>query len=59
MLHAVRMAISERNLEDGLMMLVGPARDGELLEVGVLDIDGDDPVIVHAMRARARYLPRR
>ena len=58
-LHAVRMAIAEWELEDGLTMLVGPARDGGLLEVGVLGIDGDDPVIVHAMRARPRYLPHR
>lgn len=59
MVHAVRMAIAEWELEDGLTMLVGPARDGELLEVGVLGIDGDDPVIIHAMRARPRYLPHR
>ena len=58
-LHAVRMAIAEWKLEDGLTMLVGPARDGGLLEVGVLGIDGDDPVIIHAMRARPRYLPQR
>jgi len=32
---------------------------GELLEVGVLGIDTDDPVIVHAMRARPQYLPHR
>ena len=59
MVHAVRMAIAEWELEDGLTMLVGPARDGELLEVGVLGIDGDDPVIIHAMSARPRYLPHR
>jgi hypothetical protein len=40
-------------------MRVGPARDGYLLEIGVLGIDTDDPVIVHAMRARPQYLPHR
>jgi hypothetical protein len=40
-------------------MRVGPARDGDLLEVGVLGIDTDDPVIVHAMRARPQYRPHR
>lgn len=25
------------------MMLIGPAPDGTLLEIGVLDLDGDDP----------------
>lgn len=37
-------------------MRVGPARDGDLLEVGILGIDTDDPVIVHAMGAPPRYL---
>jgi hypothetical protein len=37
-------------------MRVGPARDGDLLEVGVLGIDSDDPVIVHAMLCRPQYL---
>jgi len=30
-------------------MLLGSAADGVLLEVGVLDLGGDDPVIIHAM----------
>lgn len=59
MLHAVRMVIAQWALEDRFTMRVGPARDGELLEIGVLGIDTDDPVIVHAMRARPRYLPHR
>lgn len=59
MLHAVRMVIAQWRLEDGFTMRVGPARDGELLEVGVLGIDTDDPVIVHAMPARPQYLPHR
>jgi hypothetical protein len=41
------------------MMRVGPARDGNLLEIGVLGIDTDNPVIVHATRARPQYLPHR
>jgi hypothetical protein len=40
-------------------MRVGPAQNGSLLEVGVLGIDTDDPVIVHAMPCRPRYLPHR
>jgi len=40
-------------------MRVGPARDGALPEIGVLGINTDDPVIVHAMRARPEYLPHR
>ena len=33
----------------------GPARDGTLLEVGVAD-SASGPVIIHAMRARSKYL---
>jgi hypothetical protein len=38
-------------------MLLGPDRAGALLEVGVLGIDTDDPVIVHAMAMRAKFNP--
>jgi hypothetical protein len=59
MSHAVRNPIAQWQLDDDLAMRVGPARDRDLLEVGVLGIDTDDPVIVHAMRARPQYLPHR
>ena len=36
-------------------MLIGPASDGELLEIGVLDIDGEDPVVIHAMALRPKF----
>lgn len=58
MLHAVRNVIVTHDLDDGLTMFVGPARDASLLEVGVVD-GQDGPVIVHAMEARSRYLPRK
>jgi hypothetical protein len=57
MFHAVRNSITQRRLDESFTMRVGPARDGNLLEVGVLGIDTDDPVIVHATRARPQYLP--
>ncbi len=59
MLHAVRNPIAQWRLDDNFTMRVGPARDGDLLEVGVLGIDTDDPVIVHAMRTRPQYRPHR
>ena len=31
------------------------ASDGALLEIGVLDIDGDDPVVIHAMALRQKF----
>ena len=59
MLHAVRNPIAQWQLDDDFTMRVGPAHDGDLLEVGVLGIDSDDSVIVHAMRAHPQYLPHR
>lgn len=57
MIHAYRNPIRAFELDEGLTMLVGPDRAGNLLEVGV--VAGDpSPVIVHAMRARPRFLSR-
>jgi len=58
MRHALRNPVGVADLDDGLTMFVGPARDGSLLEVGVADSDAG-PIIVHAMRARPRYLRRK
>lgn len=59
MFHAIRHPIAQWRRDEGLLMRVGPGRDGTLLEVGVLGIDTDDPVVVHAMKCRPRYLPYR
>lgn len=53
--HAARNAIRRVVMDDGLTMLIGPASDGRLLEVGVLDIDGEDSVVVHAMPLRLKF----
>jgi len=59
MRHALRNPIRAADLGDGLTMVIGAARDGTtLLEVGVADSDSG-PVIVHAMRARPKFLPRK
>jgi len=39
-------------------MFIGPRPDGGLLEVGVVDSESG-PVIVHADRARPKFLPGR
>lgn len=54
--HAVRNAIRHRT-EDDLTMLIGSARNGALVEIGMLDAEGDDPVVIHAMPVRPRLLP--
>jgi hypothetical protein len=56
MRHALRNPVRVVDVDEGLTMFVGPARDGTLVEVGVADSDSG-PVIVHAMRARPKFLP--
>jgi hypothetical protein len=56
MLHALRNPVWVTELDDGFTMFAGPARDGTLLEVGVVD-SSDGPVIIHANLARPKYLP--
>jgi len=53
--HLARHAHSGESCRHGLTMLFGPASDGALLEIGVLDIEGDDPVIIHAMALRSKF----
>ncbi len=54
-LHAWALAIDAYDLGEGLVMYIGPARSGDLLEVGVVEWHGEI-AIVHAMRARTRFL---
>jgi hypothetical protein len=49
MWHAVRNALRRIDLNEGLTMLIGPATDGSLWDIGVLDLDGEDPVVIHSM----------
>jgi len=56
MLHAVRNAV-RRHTDEPFTMLIGAARDGSLLEIGILDAEGDDPVVIHAMPVRPKLLP--
>lgn len=53
-LHAIRNAIRAFEVDD-VTMLIGPAGDGALLEVGILDLDSEDPVIIHAMPVRSKF----
>lgn len=55
MIHAYRNAIRSFDLDEGLIMLIGPSRPGNLLEIGVVSSD-TAPVIVHAMPARPKFL---
>lgn len=55
--HAVRTAIRKIDMDDDLSMLIGPAQDGTRLEIGVLDLNGEDPVVIHAVRLRPKFYP--
>ena len=57
MLHAARLPLKDWDLEDGAIMRIGPARNGQLLEIGIADVDTDDPLIFHAMECRDRFNP--
>jgi hypothetical protein len=37
-------------MDEDLTMLIGPARDGTPLGIGVLDLSSNDAVVIHAMR---------
>ena len=57
MFHAVRNAMKGFDVDE-VLMFIGPDRNGALLEVGVLDFDGDDDsVIIHAMALRHEFYP--
>ena len=56
LLHAYRNATDAYALEEDFVMLVGPARTGGLLEIGVVRSEDGTPVIIHAMEARPRFL---
>lgn len=53
--HALRNAVRRITMDEDLTMLIGPARGGALLEIGVLDVDGEDAVVIHAMPLRRKF----
>ncbi len=53
--HALDNTLRVFEGRDEELIFIGPARNGIVLEVGVV-LD-DDPRIIHAMPARAKYWP--
>ncbi len=53
--HVVRHATRLVAMDDDLTMVIGATSDGSMVEVGVLDIDSDDPVVIHAMALRPKF----
>jgi hypothetical protein len=56
-LHAIQIPVKDWDLDDNAIMRVGPARNSSLLEIGIADIDTNDPVIFHVMKCRKRFNP--
>lgn len=54
MRHPIRIVPSQGDRE--VLMYVGPARDGTVLEVGLIN-DEEDHRVIHAQPARAKYWP--
>ncbi len=53
-LHAFNHPLRYEDLDDGFVMIIGPTRSANLIDVGFIDTD-HGPVIVHAMTARRKY----
>jgi len=47
--HDIRNAVRHVVMDDEPTMLVGPVPDGSMLEIGVLDLLGEDPVAIDAV----------
>lgn len=59
-LHALGHGEEWGQIDEGLIMHIGPARSGvELLEIGLLIPWHGDVAVVHAMPARDKFLNRR
>ena len=58
--HALSLPLALVDQGEGLTLILGPARNGRMLELVVVDLDTDDARVIHAMAMRpkfARYLP--
>lgn len=55
MLHAYRNPIRLFELDEGFTMIIGASRTAIVFEVGVVQ-GSTAPVVVHAMRAREKFL---
>jgi len=54
-LHAFNHPMRYQDLDEGFVLVIGPTRSGQLIELGLVDTE-EGPVIVHAMQARRKYL---
>lgn len=57
MLHAARLPLKDWDLDDDAIIRIGPARDAQLLEIGIAGVETEEPVIFHALECRDRFNP--
>lgn len=53
--HAIRNMMRTVSESDDLIMVIGPARSGMPLEIGILGSASADPVVIHAMWLRPKF----
>lgn len=53
--HAINNAMAIDDQEDDVRLYLGPARNGNLLEVGTIIRSDGTELAIHAMRLRLRY----
>jgi hypothetical protein len=54
-LHAFNNPVLVEDLDERMTMFIGPDQAGNLYEIGVVGTD-EGPIVVHAMKARPKYL---
>ncbi|MFP3881463.1 MAG: hypothetical protein ACLFWH_03990 [Actinomycetota bacterium] len=54
-LHAFNNPILVEDLDERMTMFIGPDSAGNLYEIGVVGTE-EGPIVVHAMKARPKYL---
>ncbi|HVR78107.1 MAG TPA: hypothetical protein VMS99_06895 [Acidimicrobiia bacterium] len=53
--HAFNNPLLVEDLDERMTMFIGPDQAGNLYEIGVVGTD-EGPIVVHAMKARPKYL---
>ncbi|HVL83034.1 MAG TPA: hypothetical protein VM367_01885 [Pseudonocardia sp.] len=54
-LHAIRLPMRRITQGTDRMLIIAADRSGQLLEIVVIDPDGDHPAVIHAMPLRPKF----
>lgn len=55
--HAIENAMVVADIDDGIVLYIGPDLAANLLEVIAVTKDDDDELVIHAMALRRKYRP--